>query len=149
MTSVRLPFRLFNRRSQKQRLVQSVSQGQSCGNIAFQHGNYGSSQGNTSGLSGHVSSYGQADSNYSVQVGNARAGVEIQNGQGTSLQGDGFSSPLHLSEIRCGTFSQDGSPRYFKWDTAQGCMVEVELSTPLLARLARSLDAFLRSWRLG
>lgn len=68
-----------------------------------------------------------------IEVNEGRSGV-VQN------QYDGLSA---------GIIGHDGIPRYFRWDKAQGCMVPFEMSTPFLARLSRSFEAFLRSWRLG
>lgn len=61
----------------------------------------------------------------------------------------GSAGNMDLRDARAGLRQEDGSFKYFKWDTARGCMVEFELSTPFRQRLARSFDAFLRSWRLG
>src|ERR1700721_4249135 len=80
--SVRFSFRFFGRLCKQQRAVDSVSQGNSCGNIAFQRG-YNAS--NLAGFAGSIGNNGcnaQGYSNNSIQVGKAGCVLEIGNAEG-------------------------------------------------------------------
>lgn len=146
--SIRWPIGFFNRLRKQQRTLQRSNQFVGGGNVTFQMANHACHAFNPLVGQRNVAGHHQGNSNYPVQVGQAGNAVEIDNGQRSSGKGHINVANFQGSGL-AGVLGHDGSFKYFKWDTAQGCMVEVAVSTPFPQRLARSFDAFLRSGRLG
>lgn len=150
--SVRFPLGIFNGLRKQERRVNSVSQRCGRSHVAFQVGNNAGNNFNAAVSHGNVAGHGQRNTNYSVHMRQTGRIVEIDNGQGYGGEANGLAVKHGGAEFGlnvCGVIGHDGSPKYFKWDNAKGCMVPYVVSTPFRSRLARSVDAFLRSWRLG
>lgn len=82
MSLIRWPFRLLDRVRQQQRAVDRVSQGYRCGNITFESSYNGRNGSCGLAAAGHNGPYGQANSDYPIQVGHAGSVLEIGNGEG-------------------------------------------------------------------
>lgn len=151
MTSVRFPFRIFNRLKKKQRRIDRVAQFNRANLSAAQIGGY---DGLTNGLSSNANSGAGYDQTYINQANNMAGcrnqleeyygGVACAN-KGQNLHSEVYGSLAGISNN--GFVAHDGSSKIFVWDATKGCMAPYRES--IGRRLRRSVDAFARAWRLG
>lgn len=130
MSLVRWPFRLLDRLRKQQCVADCVSQGNSCRNIAFQHGDNSSHGFNSTGaVIGNYAAYSKRNADYPIQVGESRRMLEIGNGE--SYRG-------HLNILVA-------QPNYSSIQSVAN--VSHILAPGLKARFGRSCRAFVNAWR--
>jgi hypothetical protein len=130
MTLIRWPFQLFNGLSQQQRAVDGVSQGYRCGNIAFQGGYDARNSSCAFSPYGNDRAYGQANSDYAVQVGHTGRMLEIGNWEGYRGHLNILASQSNYAGIQSVNDLSHGS-----------------YTLSLKARFGRSCRAFVNAWR--
>lgn len=151
MTSVRWPFRIFNRHRLQNHRVNGffqAAQGMRW-DAQMGHNNAVSDLGSVylhkaNGLQGGVpNSTGEAAAADPVEI--YEGGIAARNSGNFALNG-GQNFGYRPGD-GCGFIGHNGSSTIFVWDATKGCMVPYRES--IGRRLRRSVDAFAQAWRLG